>query len=219
MINLLMFDLDGTLFDTAKGIANAFNRLMAERDEAPVDENLITSHIGTGLRDLMTKVDAALAHRLGDIDQLEKDFLRHYTQNFLAESIIYPGVIEFLDLWPHHVAIVSNKSEFFVRELVMNTELRRFNWRKIVGGNTFSTKKPHPQPLLEVIREVQTLPQNGLMIGDGLPDILAAERAGVKSVAVEFGYTPISELIRSGAHAAISHYKELPKVIEAFSSV
>lgn len=212
-----MFDLDGTIFDTAKGIANAFNRLMAERDEEPIDENLITAHIGTGLRDLLTKIDAATAHRLGEIQKLEADFLRHYSQNFLEESVLYPGIIEFLRECPQEIAIVSNKSEYYIRELVAKTELRQFPWRRIIGGNTLPTKKPHPQPLLEVIREVGSKPENALMIGDGLPDMLAADRAGVKSVAVDFGYTPISQLIQSGAHATISHFRELPKVIRFLS--
>lgn len=217
MINLLMFDLDGTLFDTAPGIANAFNRLMAELGEESVDQELITSHIGFGLKELLMNLNGRLDHHLNDLQGLEDSFYRHYNQNFIAESLLFPGVIEFLKDWPYKIAIVSNKNEYFVRELVAKTDLRQFNWQCLIGGNSFPMKKPHPQPLFEAMQDAHARPENCLMIGDGLPDMLAAQQAGVKSVAVGFGYTPISELIHSGAHATISHYKELPKVIRALS--
>ncbi len=217
MINLLMFDLDGTLFDTAPGIANAFNTLLVERGEAPLSKELISSHIGFGIRDLIEKLEQTMAVRLGDTDKLEEDFRRHYLQNFISESYLYPGVIEFLESWPHHLAIVSNKNDHYVNELVLQTELRRFRWRKIIGGNTLEVKKPDPLPIQTVLRELDLQPHQALMIGDGLPDIQAAQNAGVKSIAVTFGYTPLAELIQSGAHASINHYKQLANVIQQFS--
>ncbi len=217
MINLLMFDLDGTLFDTARGISNAFNCVLNERGEAPLPHELITTHIGTGLRDLLSQLDAKLQHRLGDINKLENDFYRFYDSNFLEESIVYPHIAGFLKEWPYEIAVVSNKKEFYVRELIVKKELQNFPWRRLIGGNTFAYKKPHPLPLQEAMKEAGVTARETLMIGDGEPDILAAGRASVKSVAVSFGYTPISELIQLGADAAISTYEELPKVIRSFS--
>ncbi|OFZ11636.1 MAG: hypothetical protein A2Z20_02370 [Bdellovibrionales bacterium RBG_16_40_8] len=217
MINLLLFDLDGTLFDTAPGIANAFNNLMKEFGENPVDEKIITSFIGSGLKELLLNLDNKLAHRLGELSELEKGFHRYYSQNIVAESPLFPGVVEFLQEWPHKIAVVSNKSEHYVRELVYKSELRQFHWERLIGGNSLPTKKPHPEPLREVMTHAQVKPENCLMIGDGLADMVAAQQAGIKSVAVSFGYSHINELIRSGAHATIAHYKELSKVIRDLS--
>ena len=217
MIKLLIFDLDGTLFDTAQGITNAFNNLLVERGEAPIDRETIVSYIGTGLKDLLVRLGEEYVTRLGDMRKLEEDFKKHYNSNFLNESQLYPGVIDFLDSWEQKLAIVSNKQEYYVRELVAQTALKKYNWEKIFGGNSLPTKKPHPQPLLEVLAHSGVKAEETLMIGDGLPDVLAARAAGVKSVAVSFGYTPISELIQSGAHATISSYKELPKAIHSLS--
>jgi phosphoglycolate phosphatase len=218
MINLLMLDLDGTLFDTAQGIANAFNRLLAERGEPAIDRDLIVKNIGQGLRDLLSKLDSKLAHRLGDLQKIETDFHRHYRQNVVTESPLYPGVLEFLKSWPHRLAIVSNKDEFYVRELVEKTELRQFEWATLIGGNSLPQKKPHPLPLHEAIRLAGSSTRAALMVGDGLPDILAARQAQVKSVAISFGYTPLSELIQNGADAVLHSYGDLPKVIHSLTS-
>lgn len=217
MINLLIFDLDGTLFNTAPGIAKAFNRLMADHNEPAVSDEIIISHIGDGIKELLVKINSKLAHQLGDIENLEAKFHKYYRECFLEQSFLYPGVLNFLKSWPHDLAIASNKSEFYVRELVMKTELRQFNWRKIIGGNSLPIKKPHPQVIYEILGEVKTGLKNSLMIGDGLPDMLVAKNAEMRSVAVSFGYAPISQLIQNGAHATISHYDELPKVIRSFS--
>jgi phosphoglycolate phosphatase len=216
MIKLLMFDLDGTLFETARGIHKAINQLMAERKEPPLSFELVSTFIGYGLRRLIDELDQATQHRLGDLHQLELDFRRLYTGLFLQESTLYPGVTEFLKSWPHELAVVSNKDEFYVRELITRTELNQFNWSSLIGGNTYPTKKPDPEPLLSAIKNAKTTNENALMIGDGLPDIEGAKRAKVRSIAVTFGYTPISELIQAGADGTLEHYQELSKLIQYF---
>jgi len=219
MINLLVFDLDGTLFDTAGGIAKAFNNTLNEKGHPSVPENVISSYIGTGLRDLLVKLESHYDMKFTDsLAQLEADFRRHYDQNILQDSPLYPGVIEFLDSWPHQIAIVSNKTERYVHQLVAHTELKKYSWLRLIGGNTFVHKKPHPLPLQEVMRLAAAQPHNTLMIGDGLPDMQVANNTGVKSVAVSFGYAPLSELIQNGAHAYIDSYQELPKVIKSITS-
>ncbi|MCB0351297.1 MAG: HAD-IA family hydrolase [Bdellovibrionales bacterium] len=217
MINLLIFDLDGTLFHTAPGIVNAFNKLMADHGEPAVDSETIISYIGDGIKELLVKLDSRLMHPTNNIAQLEAQFHNYYSNCYLKESFLYPGVLDFLKSWPHELAIVSNKSEHYVRELVSKSELNQFNWRKILGGNSLPVKKPNPQVIHEVLSETNTELKNCLMIGDGLPDMLVARNADIRSVAVSFGYGPISQLIQCGAHATIAHYKELPKVIRAFS--
>jgi phosphoglycolate phosphatase len=216
MINLLIFDLDGTLFDTAPGIAGAFNRLLDKYDQPHVSVETVIKYIGNGIKDLLLKLDSNLASKLGDTQAMEVEFHELYKQCFLEGAELYPGVLDFLKKWPHSVAIISNKDEYYVRELVARTELRHFAWTHIIGGNTYPTKKPHPDPLLRVLTDLNLQPENVVMIGDGLPDMGVAINTGVKSVAIDFGYSEISELIRDGAHATISHYNELEKVLHSF---
>lgn len=217
MIQLLAFDLDGTLFDTAHGISKAFNSVLQSRGESPVPHETISAFIGTGLRSLLAQLDDKLQHRLGDLAQLEIDFKYHYNQIFLDESSVYPGIVEFLQNWPHQIAVVSNKSEYYVHELIALKELQYFKWSSLIGGDTYSEKKPHPMPLLSAMKLANVACEQTLMIGDGLPDIQVALNTNVKSVAVEFGYTPISQLIQEGAHASIASYKDLPNIIESLS--
>ncbi len=212
-----MFDLDGTMFDTAPSIANAFNNMLIERGEAPVSFDLVTSHIGYGMKDLLAKMDQSLANRLGDHAKLEIDFTRHYRKNFVSEAKLFPGLVDFLNQWQGHLAIVSNKPEYYVRELIAQTVIKQFRWSVVLGGDSLPTKKPEPTQIFHVLNHLALAPQDALMIGDGLPDIQAAQKANVRSVAVSFGYTPLPQLLTAGAHASIDHYDELPAVIQTFS--
>lgn len=211
-----MFDLDGTLFETARGIQKAVNQLMVERHEPELSYELVTSFIGFGLHKLIEQLDLATQHRLGSRERLEADFRRIYSSMLVEESQLYPGVVEFLSKRSEHLSVVSNKDELYVREMIARSPLRQFRWSHLIGGNTFLKKKPHPEPLFESMRSAGALPHEALMIGDGLPDIQGAKNAGVRSVAVTFGYTPISELIQAGADSQIASYNDLPNVIKNF---
>lgn len=191
--------------------------MLAERGEAPISEELVTAHIGFGMKDLLTKIDKALAHRLGSPEQLEKDFTKHYRKNFISEARLYPGVLEFLNQNTHQLAVVSNKSEYYVRELILQTPLKNYPWRHILGGDSLQSKKPDPIQIFHVLKESGVTSHQALMIGDGLPDVQAAQNANVKSIAVSFGYTPLPQLIQAGANASITHYEQLADVIQNFS--
>lgn len=211
-----MFDLDGTLFETARGIHNAVNELMKERNEPPLNYELVSSFIGFGLHRLVLQLDEATQHRLGNLATLERDFRRIYSSIFLNQSYLYDGVVDFLKSWPHQIAVVSNKDQFYVRELIARTQLSNFTWSHLIGGNTLPYKKPHPEPLFAAMEAAGVGAQGSLMIGDGLPDIQSAQQAKVRSVAISFGYSTISELIQAGADARLDTYKDLSKVIKYF---
>ncbi len=214
MFKLLIFDLDGTLFDTAPGIARAMHRLMRERGEKPLPDELIRTFIGLGLSSLIAQLDDATQNRLGSRDKLLEDFRRHYKSTFLEETEPFPGVVEFLRGWPNEIAIVSNKHDDYIYELISRSPLAQFSWRHICGGNTHEQPKPSAIPLYAAMREAHAMPEQTLMIGDGLPDIIAAQNAGVRSIAIEFGYTPVVDLISAGAHARLKSYSDLSQLIQ-----
>ena len=216
MIKLIVFDLDGTLFDTAPGIRRAVNRLMAERGQAPLPDALIDSFIGYGIVPLIKQLNDSTKNSLGPLDQIAADFRRNYRATFLDETNPFPGVVEFLNHWPHEIAVVSNKHDDYVYELIDRSPLCRFHWRHVCGGNTHVRAKPYALPLYAAMQAANVQPEQILMIGDGLPDIWVARNAGAYSLAVEFGYTPIADLINAGAHACLSSYSELSKVIQIF---
>lgn len=214
-----MFDLDGTLFDTAPGITSAVNAVLAHRGVKHIDPAIIRKFVGHGLRDMINKLDDHHRNSLGDLETLTAEFQIEYRKTFLPESFLYPGLLDFLHQWDNELAVVSNKNDFHVHELIAKTQLNQFHWGKLVGGNTYLEKKPHPLPLIETLKHFKLQPKEVLMIGDGLPDILAAKAAGVKSIAVSFGYSSRTDLVLAGAHALIDDYNKLTEVVQSFNEI
>ena len=218
MVRLLIFDFDGTLFHTAPGIHLAVNMLLRERGLEEVDYETSVGFIGGGFTGLAKKLQIKYDHDLSSFEGVVADFKRHYEEVYLENSEIYPGVLEFLKSWPHQLSIVSNKSEYFVRRLVEQSELKDFAWSSIIGGDSFKERKPHPRPLQEAMKTAGAHTGNSLMIGDGSPDIEAAENAGLRGVAVDYGYTEVEKLLELGAKHRISCLTELPVYIEQLDS-
>ena len=218
MARLLIFDLDGTLFHTVGGIQIALNRVLSEYDREAFPIDFIKRIMGGGLRTLVQKLDAASEKRLQDLAEVEKRFHEVYEEIYIQESELMLGAYEFLKSWPEKLSIVSNKNEFYVRGLIENSSLKEFKWVTIIGGDSLPTKKPDPLPLIKSMEEAGVGRDEAIMIGDGVPDVLAAKAAGIKSVAVDFGYTPVSELLQLGANAKLSNYEMLPQALKSLSA-
>lgn len=209
-IRLLIFDLDGTLIDSAPDIITTVNTLMKERGRAPLPEAQITAAIGEGLKQT---VFALFPETHGDprlLAQLEVDFFRLYEENLQVKTLPFPGVEEFLTSTNLKIAVVTNKHERLARKVMEGLGLLRFPWVCIFGADTFTEKKPHPFPLLEAIKAAGVSREETAMIGDGIPDMIAARGAGVHSVGCLFGYTNREILQAQGASVLIASYAELP---------
>lgn len=215
MIRLLIFDLDGTLFHTVSGIQIALNRVLKEYDREAFPIDFIKRIMGGGLRTLVQKLDAASEKRLQDLAEIETRFHEVYKEIYIQESQLMPGVYEFLKNWPEKLAIVSNKNEAYVKGLIESSSLKEFEWVQVIGGDTLPSKKPDPLPLIQSIQSAGVEKHEAVMIGDGVPDVLAAKAAGIQSLVVDFGYTPVSELLQLGANAKLSSYEKLPQALES----
>ena len=210
---LLIFDLDGTLVDSAPDIVEAVNALMRERGRSTIDKQIITAAIGEGLHSLMQSVFPEVRSDAKALTVFEHDFQRHYGQHLVDKTVVFPGVENFLAKWPGQLAIVTNKNIAFARQVVTGLGLDRFPWSSISGADSFARKKPDPFPLQEAMRVAGVTPHETLMIGDGIPDMVAARRAGVHSIAIDLGYASPASLRAAGASLAISSYSELPATI------
>jgi phosphoglycolate phosphatase len=216
MTQLLIFDLDGTLFDTAPGILSAVNGLLEDYSVAPVDMKQLVTYIGTGAMGLVMEVQRASGLQLGTAEKLEAQFLQHYDKYYLSGSQLYPGVVDFLRSWSGRLAILSNKKERYIRSMIENSDLSSFHWECIVGGDTFASRKPDPEGLNHLLKTMGVSISQSLLIGDGLPDIQLCQLTGLKSIAVSFGYAPIANLLANGADSHIDHYNELDSQIRNF---
>lgn len=186
---LVVFDLDGTLVDSASDIAEAVNRMLADWSQPRVDETLIRGWIGDGVQAL---VQAALDHARSTLtlEQVMPGFMLHYEDCLLLDPQVYPGVRETLEALRAQgvpTAICTNKPERFVRPLLQHLGLEG-HFDCIVGGDSLRERKPSAAPLLHVVQHYGLQPSQCLMVGDSATDLLTAQAAGMPMAMVTYGY-------------------------------
>ncbi|MFC4728876.1 phosphoglycolate phosphatase [Coralloluteibacterium thermophilus] len=190
---LVLFDLDGTLLDTAPDLAAAVNRVLADLGRPAVPESLLRPRVSKGGR-------ALLATALPDLDEAARDalippFLAHYAADIASGTRPYPGMeaaLARIDRAGSRWGIVTNKPEGLARALVA-----RIGWSArcavLVGGDTLPVRKPDPAPLLHAARLAGAAPGDCVYVGDDARDVLAARAAGMPSVAALWGYRDADE--------------------------
>ena len=209
---LLVFDLDGTLCETADDLISTLNVVLAHEGAAPVAGASARTMVGRGARDLIRRGLAASNREVSPqrIEQLFGDFLAHYNAHVADHSFLFPGVTATLDRFAaagSRFAVCTNKIEApSVKLLELLGVAHRFS--AICGQDTFAVCKPHPEALLQTIARAGGIPARSIMVGDSKTDIDTARAAGIPVIAVDFGYTDVhvSEL---GPDAVISHFDEL----------
>ncbi len=214
---LVIFDFDGTLVDTAPDLIRTTNLYLKSKGHKELPEARIRSEIGNGLRRLILDLYPAEKNDEAFKAEVEKEFLETYEREYLHSPRLFDGVLEFLYDYPGRVAIVSNKRERFIKPILKKLGADGFPWVRIVGGDTYDHMKPHPQPFLKVLEAVGIGPEEALIVGDGSPDIQGAMAIGSRSVAVEFGYSSIDELMSLGAWRSIASYDELLPLIHSIT--
>jgi 2-phosphoglycolate phosphatase len=213
-IDLVIFDFDGTLVDTAPDLVRAANLFLKSRGAGPLPADRIRAEIGMGLRKLIIDLYPELHY--GDENEkrkIEGEFLAIYEREFLFQPALFPGAREFLGEWDGQIAIVSNKRVRFIHPILEKLEIHHLPWVTIVGGDSYLNMKPHPEPILAAIHAAGVSPDEAVIVGDGLPDVEGALAVGCKCVAVEFGYTPYQELLALGADASLASFEDLLELI------
>jgi phosphoglycolate phosphatase len=208
----VVFDLDGTLVDTAPDLIATLNAVFAREGLPPLDYKLARNLIGGGARRM---IETGLQHQgrpgsAGDVDRMFADFVPYYAAHVADKSQPFPGLGAALDRLAARgcrFAVCTNKLEGLSR-LLLDTLGLTWRFAAICGQDTFGVQKPEPEILRRTIRAAGGDLQQAVMVGDSGIDIATARAAGVPIVAVDFGYseTPIQEL---GADRLISHFDEL----------
>ena len=210
---LIIYDLDGTLADTAEDLISALNAILGDERLAPLSVEKAGSLLGAGARALIQRGFAASGRELSPqkLEVLFGDFLAHYNAHIAEKTVLYPGVEHALDHFEREgwlQAICTNKIEASARLLVRELGVaERFAF--ICGQDTFGVGKPDPKPLLETIAAAGGSLARAIMVGDSKTDITTARAAGVPVIAVDFGYTdaPVTDF---DPDRVISHFRELP---------
>ena len=208
----IVYDLDGTLADTAGDLIDALNVVLAAEGLAPMSVERVGSLLGAGARALIQRGFAASGCELSPqkLETAFGDFLAHYNTHIAEKTVLYPGVEQALGDFARAgwiQAVCTNKLEGSARLLIRELGVAdRFAF--VCGQDTFGVGKPDPKPLLETIAAAGGATVRAVMVGDSRTDIATARAAGVPVIAVDFGYTdvPVAEL---GPDRVISHFREL----------
>lgn len=187
--SMVVFDLDGTLVDSASDISEAVNRTLADWSLPRVDEAVIRGWIGDGVKAL---VQAALDHARSTLtlEQVLPGFMVHYEDCLLLDPQVYPGVRETLHGLRQHgvpTSICTNKPARFVRPLLAHLSLDQY-FGFVVGGDSLPQRKPDPAPLLHVVQHYRLHPAQCLMVGDSATDLQTAQAAAMPAALVTYGY-------------------------------
>ena len=197
---LVMFDLDGTLIDSVPDLATATDQMLVQLGRAPAGMDKVRNWVGNGAPVLVRRALADNFDHQAITAEQEADALAVFMQVYgTGESLttLYPGALETLQtlkMLGIKIALVTNKPEKFLPQLLADTGMADF-FQWIVGGDTFTQKKPDPTGLLWVMQQADVTPEQCLFVGDSRNDVQAAYAAKVACVAVTYGYNygePIS---------------------------
>ena len=209
---LLVFDLDGTLIDTAGDLIGTLNHILADEGLPPLPLATARPMLGAGARALIERGLSAVGRSVSParLEEMFRAFLARYEAHIADESRAFAGVGAALDRFEAAgwaFAICTNKIEHPSIRLLSELGLAA-RFRAICGQNTFEFCKPDPRALLSTIERAGGDPRHAIMIGDSKTDILTAQAAHVPVIAVDFGYTDrhVSEF---APDRVISHFDEL----------
>ena len=193
-LRTVLFDLDGTLADTAPDMAQALNLLLKEKDYEPLPFDTIlpwVSHGGLAL------VRLGFGEETGDIEleNLRRRFLEIYAENLCRETRLFPGIPQLLATLSENGfnwGVVTNKPGYLTEPLVAQLTIQPPP-ACIVSGDTTTNRKPHPEPMLLACKQAGSNPHECLYVGDAERDIHAGKQAGMKTLVALFGYITDSE--------------------------
>jgi phosphoglycolate phosphatase len=189
-LRLLVFDLDGTLIDSGADLCASVNAMLKEFGRPSLPQSVISTYIGDGATKLVSR-------SLGEpddpafLDAAVTYFLDYYREHKLDQTYVYPGVFPALDAVRQHrsMAVLTNKPVNPSVAICEALGLSPYFFR-ILGGNSFATKKPDPEGLRALMQEAGAKPEETLMIGDTHVDIQTARNAGTWSIGCSFGLSP-----------------------------
>lgn len=184
----VLFDLDGTLLDTARDLVNALEIVCAEEQHPAPAAGVAAHYVSTGAIGLVR-----LAFPQRDADSLEllrQRLVTTYEQNLCVYTAAYPGidaVLDELDRAGIPWGVVTNKMKYLADPILEHLDLRR-RCATVVGGDTAAKNKPHPAPIHYALKEMHVKPDRAVYVGDAEKDVIAGKAAGTHTVAVTWGY-------------------------------
>ena len=218
MLKLLIFDLDGTLVDTARDIADAINFAVKPFTQKTYSIEETKAMVGSGISRLLETLisSSEIFHNNAESakETVVDRFLKFYSEHLLDNTETYPHVKETLSqLGNYRKAVVSNKRELFSKQILAGLGILKY-FDVVLGSDSVPEKKPSPVPVLQLLKRFGASVNEAVMIGDSNYDIEAGRGAGVTTIAVTYGFR--SREILKDADFMIDGFDELLKVLSGF---
>lgn len=214
-VQAVLFDLDGTLIDSAPDLGAAADLMRTTRGLPPIELSAYRPMAGAGARGMLG-IAFGMTPDHPEFNTLREEFFTNYEQRLTQATLVFPGVAEMLgDLVQRGTpwGVVTNKSKRFTTPLTAAMPLFA-TAGTIISGDSTAHSKPHPLPLLEAARRLNVSPERCVYVGDDERDIVAGLAAGMATVAVTYGYLgQKSDTSQWGAHATINSAQELLQLI------
>jgi len=195
-LKAVLFDLDGTLIDSAPDLAGTGNDMRVARGLEPLPYERFRPFVGTGARG-MVRIALDVTPAQAQFEELRDEFFARYEARMTRETALFPAMRPVLDalnarglVW----GIVTNKSQRFTTPLVKALGLD-VEAATVICGDTTPHAKPHPEPLFEAARRLNLEPATCIYVGDDLRDIVAGRAAGMRTVAASWGYLGAEEAV------------------------
>ena len=214
----ILFDLDGTLVDSAPDLEVSINQLMAKLGRSPWDCEQIKRWIGNGVEQL---VERALTGGVNEqvppqvAQKAVAQFIKIYSHHNGQHSTLFPGVLTtLLTLCARKIplGVVTSKPAEFAYPLLRSLGIDRF-FQVVVEGNTVKNKKPHPEPLWFALEKLGSSPSDALFVGDSVHDVAAGEAAGVPVICVSYGYNHGIDISTANPTAVLNTFAELEQLL------
>jgi len=216
-VDAVLFDLDGTLVDSAPDLAGAANAMLNDLGRAAVEVDEVRDWVGDGAKKLVERVllnDASQADD-GQVERGFESFLQHYARMVCDQSRPYPGVLQTirnLNAQGMRLGCVTNKPDRFTRPLLEQLNLDSY-FSSIVSGDTCVAKKPDPMPLLKACEDMGVSHEACVLVGDSANDVLAAQAAKMPVICVSYGYNRGLNLNAMNPDAVIDTFEDLPPLL------
>jgi len=212
-IETLLFDLDGTLVDSRRDLANAVNFALESVDQPRQSEEEIVPHVGNGLRILLSEVMGPVPDEMLEI--ATRSFSIYYDAHCVDHTVLYENVQAVMTgiSIDRKIGVVTNKPEAFAQKIIRHFGLSDMIG-VIVGGDSLPEKKPHPAPVLKAVRDLGGDVQSAMVVGDGAQDIQAGQAAGLLTCIARYGYGFRSESLTLKPDFQINRFIELKEIMD-----